>query len=266
MSSNIARDRLQSASTPLASVDEAPVKHFHLKERSSIPSLLRGADAFTITRLESSSGLPERITKVSSVPALLVAVSLKSLAIKDCQFWVDDKPFPTPYVPSFRSNVIDLDAQPGCWVGNAFDYVLFHVPRKGLDDIAADLGVGPVETYRVSMLEEDLVLSQLTKSILPHIGRPGWPYPLALDHLNLILGAHLLQKYGGLRKPPTVSVGGLGAVAEAACDGVAERESVRSNTALSGGTGVRPFDQPLCQVIQGELRCLHSPMARAAPD
>jgi AraC-like DNA-binding protein len=160
--------------------------------------------------MESSNGLAERITKVSSVPALLVAVSIKPLAIADCQFWVDDKPVPTPYVPSFRSNVIDLDAQPGCWVGNAFDYVLFHVPRKGLDDVAGDLGVGPVDTYRVSMLEEDLVLSQLTKSILPHIGRPGWPFPLALDHLNLILGAHLLQKYGGLRKPPTVSVGGLG--------------------------------------------------------
>jgi AraC-like DNA-binding protein len=68
-------------------VDEAPVKHLHLKERSSIPSLLCG---------------------------------------------------------SFRSNVIDLDAQPGCWVGSAFDYVLFHVPRKELDDIAADLGAGPV--------------------------------------------------------------------------------------------------------------------------
>src|SRR6185295_17943182 len=58
----------------------------------------------------------------------------------------------------------------------------------------------------------------------------------------------------------------LGAVAEAPCDGVAERESVRWNTARSSGRGVRPFDQPLCQVIQGELRCLHSPMARAAPD
>ena len=210
MSSNVVRNRLPPASAPLAPVDEAPVKHLHLKERSSIPSLLRGADAFTITRLESSSGLPERITKVSSVPALLVAVSIKSLAIADCQFWVDDKPVPTPYVPSFRSNVIDLGAQPGCWVGNAFDYVLFHVPRKGLDDIAADLGVGPVETYRVAVLEEDLVLSQLTKSILPYIGRPGWPYPLALDHFNLILGAHLLQKYGGLRKTPAVSAGGLG--------------------------------------------------------
>src|SRR6202521_1178954 len=210
MSSDLVRGGEPSAAAPIGSVDETPVKYLHLKERSSIPSLLRGADAVTITRLESSSGLAERITKVSSVPALPVAVSVKSLAIADCQFWVDDKPVPTHYIPAFRSNVIDLDAQPGCWVGNAFDYVLFHVPRKGLDDIAGDLGVGPVETYRVSVLEEDLVLSQLTKSILPYIGRPGWPFPLALDHLNLILGAHLLQKYGGLRKPPTVSVGGLG--------------------------------------------------------
>ena len=62
----------------------------------------------------------------------------------------------------------------------------------------------------MSVAEEDLVLSQLTRSMLPSIGRPGWPSPLALDHLNLILGAHVLQKYGGLRKPPTVSVGGLG--------------------------------------------------------
>src|ERR1700704_5260971 len=207
MSRHMVRDRLQSAS---AALDDAPVKHLHLKERSSIPSVLRGADAFTITRIESSSGLAERITKVSSVPALLVAVPIKSVAIADCQFWVDGKAVPTPYIRAFRSNVIDLDAQPGCWVGNAFDYVLFHVPRRLLDDIAADLAVGPVDTYRVSVVEEDLVLSQLTKSILPYIGRQGWPNPLALDHLHLILGAHLLQKYGELRKPPTVSVGGLG--------------------------------------------------------
>jgi hypothetical protein len=71
---------------------------------------LRHPDSFTITRLESSSGLADRITKVSSVPALLVSVSIKSLAIGEYQLWDDDKLVPTPYTPPFRSTVIDFDA------------------------------------------------------------------------------------------------------------------------------------------------------------
>src|ERR1700737_1184188 len=80
MSSDLVRGGEPSAAAPIGSVDETPVKYLHLKESSSIPSLLRGADSFTITRLESSSGLAEPITKVSTVPALLVAVSITSLA------------------------------------------------------------------------------------------------------------------------------------------------------------------------------------------
>ena len=64
-------------------------------------------------------------------------------------------------------------ANRGCWVGNAFDYVLFHVPRKGLDDIASDLGVGPVETYRVSVLEEDLLI-QTRESLSDIAERAGF--------------------------------------------------------------------------------------------
>jgi AraC family transcriptional regulator len=209
MSTTLVDDRPRSPRRLPASVDETPASHRHLKESSSIPSVVR-ADSFAITRLQSPIGLADRITKVSSVPALLVSVSIKSLAIGDYQLWVDDKHVPTSYIPAFRSNVIDLDAQPSCRVGSAFDYVLFHVPRTRLDDIAADLGIDPVETYRLSLDEEDLVLTQLTKSILPYIGQPGWPAPLALDHLTLILGAHLLQKYAGLRTPTATSVGGLG--------------------------------------------------------
>ena len=197
-------------SPPHSSVDDTPVSHLHLKERSSIPSFLRHTGAFAITRVESSSGLADPITKVSSVPALLVSVSIKPVAIGDFHMWLDDKLVPTSYRPPFRSAVLDCDAQPRCLPGSAFDYVLFHVPRKGLDDIAADLAVGPVDTFRVSFQEEDLVLSQLTKSILPFIGRQQWLGPLTMDHLGLIIGAHLLQKYAGQRTLPTLSVGGLG--------------------------------------------------------
>ena len=210
MSIKSAIDRQQFPSVPPASVGEAPVSHVHLNESSSIPSRLCHRDSFAIARVESSSGLADGITKVSSVPALLVSVATKSLALGDYRLWIDDKLVPTSYVPAFRSSVIDLDAQPTCWTGSACDYVLFHLPRKGLDDIAADLAVGRVETYRLSVDEEDLVLTQLTKSILPYIGRQGWPCLLTLDHLSLILGAHVLQTYAGLRKSPTISVGGLG--------------------------------------------------------
>src|ERR1700704_5252012 len=208
MSSNLVYGRERPATAPIGSVEGTSVTHLHLKESLSFPSLLRFPDSFAITRLESSSGLADPITKVSSVSALLVVVAIKPLA--DYQVWVDNKPVPTPNVSPFRSSVIDLDAQLSCWPGSAFDHVMFHIPRKGLDDIAADLAVRPVGTYKLSRHQEDLVLTQLTKSILHYIGRPGWPCPLALDHLSLILRAHLLQKYAGLRKSPTLSVGGLG--------------------------------------------------------
>src|ERR1700704_4251339 len=92
-------------------------------------------------RLESSIGLAEPIVKTSSVPALLVAVAVTSLKSADYRFRVDEKLVPTSYIPPFRSTVVDLDARPSCWVGSPFDYLLIHVPRKGLDDIAADFAL-----------------------------------------------------------------------------------------------------------------------------
>src|SRR6266849_10557089 len=158
MSSNLVSERQPSPSARPASVHDTPVSHIHLNERSSIPSLLRFPDSFAITRLESSIGLAEPIVKTSSVPALLVAVTITSLKRADYRFRVDEKLVPTSYIPPFRSTVADLDARPTCWVGSAFDYLLIHVPRKGLDDIAADLAVDPVETYKVAVLDEDMVL------------------------------------------------------------------------------------------------------------
>jgi AraC family transcriptional regulator len=183
--------------------------HIKLDRNSSVPSPFRTPGTFTVTRLESSAGLPDRITKLSSVPALLVSISLKSLPLHSYQVWVADKIVPTPIIPAFRSNVIDFDAEPSCWAGKAFDYVHYTVPRVELDDIAADFGLGRVTSYKLSVVEDDLVLAQITRSILPFIGRGDGPSLLALDQFSLILGAHLLQRYGVLQKIGKVSKGGL---------------------------------------------------------
>src|SRR5258708_26821233 len=188
----------------------AELSHLHVSDASLIPAVWRAPDSFSVLRLESECGMADRITKLAIAPALLVSVSIKSLAIADYRLWVDDKLVSTPSIRAFRSNVVDLDAKPQCWAGSAFDYVHYHVPRKAVDDIATDVAVGSVKGYTLAVAEEDLVLSQLTKSILPHIGREGSPSPLRVDYFQLLLGAHLVQRYAQLQRPPRTTHAGLG--------------------------------------------------------
>jgi AraC family transcriptional regulator len=189
---------------------EAPFTTFiQLDGRSAVPSQFRVPGTFTITRLQSPAGLPDRITKLSPIPALLVSVSLKALASSCYQVWTEDKLIETSVVQPFRANVIDFDSRPRCWAGSAFDYVHYSVPRSGLDDIAEDLGFGRVNSYRLAVLEDDLVVTQITKSILPFLGRSDALSVLALDQFSLVLGAHLLQRYGALQKTARPSKGGL---------------------------------------------------------
>jgi hypothetical protein len=98
---------------------KAPFTTFiQLDGKSPVPSQFRTPGTFTITRLQSPAGLPDRITKLSPVPALLVSISLKSLPSSSYQVWTADKLIATSIVHPFRSNVIDFDSQPRCWAGN----------------------------------------------------------------------------------------------------------------------------------------------------
>jgi hypothetical protein len=58
--------------------------------------------------------------------------------------------------------------------------VHYHVPRQGLDEIARDHKIKPVGTYKFGICEDDLVIAQLTKNTLPHVGSAEWTSPLAL--------------------------------------------------------------------------------------
>jgi hypothetical protein len=100
---------------PIVGADR--VSHLRVNDASSIPSVWRAPASFSVLRLESASGMADRITKLASAPALLVSVSIRSLSIANYQLWVDDKLVPTPFIPAFRSNVVDLDAKPRCWAG-----------------------------------------------------------------------------------------------------------------------------------------------------
>jgi len=87
---------------------EAPFTTFiQLDGRSPVPSQFRTPGTFTITRLQSPAGLPDRITKLSPVPALLVSIFLKSLPSSSYQVW-------TSYVPAYPFNHAQSERRGHC--------------------------------------------------------------------------------------------------------------------------------------------------------
>jgi AraC family transcriptional regulator len=178
-------------------------------DHSSTMRAHRYADQFSVARVETTGPLANAVRKSSSVPALLVSVFVRPVARPSYQLWVDGAIVPTGPIPAFHANVVDLDAEPATWLAGGIDYVHFHVRRAAIDAAAADLGYERVGGIRLSVAGEDIVLAQLTKSILPILGGDARASPLVLDQLELLVGAHVMQRYGASRPSRTVVPGGL---------------------------------------------------------
>jgi AraC family transcriptional regulator len=196
-------------STELGAYGQKLAAHFHLDKSEHLEAAWPGQSVFAATRLRSERGIPDHTTKVASEPALLVSVAIQPVPLGACYHWIDGKAVDTPYVPGFHSHFMDLQSDPVCWVGVSFDYVHFHVPRSGLDDMALEYGVQPVGSYHQVIGVKDLVLAQITRTLLPHLGSRELTSSLALDQLGLILGVHVLQRYAGLPARAPIARGGL---------------------------------------------------------
>jgi AraC family transcriptional regulator len=183
--------------------------HFHLNESEQISTAWPGDNLFAITRLQSDTGIPDRTTRVPSEAALHISISILPVPLRAYELWIDGKAIDVPFIPSLRTSVMDLQSDPVCWVGAGFDYVHYHVPKTGLDEIARDHGIEPPASYKFAICEHDIVLAQLTQYVFPLIGSRDWTGSLALDQFSLILGAHVLRTYAGLPPLGITKRGGL---------------------------------------------------------
>ena len=168
----------------------------------------RYADRFSVVRVETAGPLPDAVHKSSSVPALLVSTFVRPVAAPNYRLWVDGKVVPMGPIAAFRTNVIDLAAEPAMWGGRGVDYVHFHVRRRAIHETAAVLGYERIGDFRLSIAQEDIVLAaHEDHRALPRFGRA--PPPLALDQIELILAAHVVQRYGSAPRARAAVRGGL---------------------------------------------------------
>src|SRR6202020_382541 len=196
-------------SDPKGAFGETLARYYHQSESKTAITSWPEQCTFAITRLHSEVGLPDVSQPIPEEAAIHVSIAVKSVPLRSYGLYIDDRRIEVPFIPTYRTSIIDLESHPICTVDCGFDYVHYHVPREGLDEIARDHKIRPVGIYKFGICEDDLVIAQLTKNILPHVGPAEWTSPLALDQFSLMFGAHLLQTYGGLVRLPEVNTRGL---------------------------------------------------------
>jgi AraC-like DNA-binding protein len=82
------------------------------------------------------------------------------------------------------------------WAAGPFDYLHYYVSRNLLDRVATDNKLASVDSFRMAFFEQDLVVAQLTKTILSQVRNRERLTILALEDVSLLVSTHLLQHYG----------------------------------------------------------------------
>jgi AraC family transcriptional regulator len=155
---------------------------------------------FAVTRLRSG---PREMEKAPSYPpdqAALICVSLTPSAIGQWQALYNGKQVGVTRAIPFATTFIDLNCRMEMWVRGPFDYLHYYLSQGLLERIALDNGVSTSFRLQEAFFIEDLVVAQMTKSILAPVEH-GEPLDrLALDQIGMVLGAHTLQAHCGAPK------------------------------------------------------------------
>jgi AraC family transcriptional regulator len=186
----------------LADVFSAPDYHCALKGSHDTPE-------FAITRLRSG---PRPVDKAPAYPvddAFLVCVSLTPTAIDQWRARYKLRDVGVSRAIAFATTALDLRCPMEMWVRGPFDYLHYYLSASLLKRVAFENEVATAPELREAFFVEDLVVAQLTRSILSPV-RHGEPLDtLALDQVALLVGAHVLQRYCGTTKVATVAGRGL---------------------------------------------------------
>src|SRR5579872_2653479 len=155
---------------------------------------------FAITRLRSGPRDMEKAPEYPPDNAILICVSLIPAAVGQWHALYNGCKVGVTRAIPFATTFIDLNCRMEMWVRGPFDYLHYYLSRRVLEKIARDNDVAKDFRLHEAFFVEDLVVAQLTKSILTPVSH-GEPLDrLALDQIAMVLGAHTLQAHCGASK------------------------------------------------------------------
>src|SRR6202142_3615014 len=187
----------------LAEVFRTPLYDCSLKNECGVPD-------FALTRLKGGSMEMQRAPAYPEDRAVLICVALAPTPVDRWRARIDSQEVSVSHSIAFATTVIDLMKPMEMWAAGPFDYLHYYVSRDLLDRVAADNRIAPVDSFRMVFFERDLVIAQLTKTILSQVRNREPLNMLALEDVSLLVSTHLLQHYGNgkgvLRAKPRLEI------------------------------------------------------------
>lgn len=164
---------------------------------------------FAVTRLRSGPREMEKAPQYPADDAILICVSLTPSAVGQWKARYAGREVGVTQALPFATTYIDLNCAMEMWVRGPFDYLHYYFAKELLARIAVENDVSPAFHLQEVFFIEDLVVAQMTKSILAPVTH-GEPLDrLTLDHIAMVLGAHTLQQHCCAPKFATGSRQGL---------------------------------------------------------
>jgi AraC-like DNA-binding protein len=152
---------------------------------------------FAVTRLRSGPREMEKAPAYPADKAVLICVSLTPTSIGQWRALYNGRQVGVTRAIPFATTFINLSCPMEMWVRGPFDYLHYYLSKGLLERIALDNDVAPDFHLEEVFFVEDLVVAQLTKSVLARVTH-GEPLDrLALDQIAMVLGAHTLQAHCG---------------------------------------------------------------------
>lgn len=82
-------------------------------------------------------------------------------------------------------------------VEGAFDFLLFDLPSETVTQFAADLGLPSVRNLIPITAEQDSVLANLARAVLPALENPSMANPFFVEQITAAIATHLVQCHAG---------------------------------------------------------------------
>lgn len=233
------------------SYDERLGNHFRVPRAPTLTIRSQGRLQLAATRLRSDAADHGLVPPFPRKDSFIVTLCLRDSSSH--RLWLDGREMPR----CVRSNgdvcVAHLERDPSAYLETPFDWLVFHVPREVLDEVARDAGARTIDTLVPSADAgvPDPVVTRLGMCLLPAIERRGPFNRLFVDHVAWALCAHFAHSYGQMRIQAETRLGGLAPwqkrrateLMNAHLDGDVSVAQIASECGLSRGHFGRAFKQ-----------------------